>query len=139
MEAYVNDAPESDYAGRASHDVVIAGERWDVKTDFYSARSKRIFVERASLEHTHASRFAYFLPTPYGFEIRIFAHQQLIDYYNAKNKVRRGDGTFFETYVYPHGVAGDQANNDGVFIGMEMVKSEGMAPWEVVKQLTQTA
>jgi hypothetical protein len=47
------------------------------------------------------------------------------------------DGSFYETYLYPHGVAGDQKDNDGVFIPMDVVKSEAMAPWEFVKRIKQ--
>jgi len=77
IPAEVNKAPEEDYEGRASHDIVVAGEPWDVKTDWIAATSKRIFVERASLEHTGSVRFAYVIPTPYGFDVRIFDVNQL--------------------------------------------------------------
>ena len=55
----------------------MAGELWDVKTDWYSPKSKRIFVEKASLEHTQSVRFCYWLPTPYGMDMRIFPVYQL--------------------------------------------------------------
>ena len=140
LEAYINDAPEDDYKGSSSHDTVVEGVLHDVKTDFIAARTKRIFVERASLEHTESSYFDYWMLTPYGFDVRVFTRAQLIGYYNAKNRVRRGDGTFFETYRYAHGIAGDQAGNDGVFVPMEVVKTDGLAPWEAVRLLTkQTA
>jgi hypothetical protein len=54
IPAEINDAPEEDREGGASHDIVVAGELWDVKTDFIAAATKRIFVERASLEHTQS-------------------------------------------------------------------------------------
>lgn len=139
IPAEVNDAPEEDYAGRAAYDVVIGDEAWDVKTDWIAATSKRIFVELASLEHTRSSRFAYVIPTPYGFDIRIFTITQLMNYYKAVLPVRRADGSFFQMYKYLHGAAGDQAENMGVFVPLEVVKAEGMAPWQVAKVLKQAA
>lgn len=135
VPAYINDAPEEDLEGRASHDVVVADEPWDIKTDYIALTTKRIFVELASLEHTRSSRFAYFIPTPYGYDIRIFRVQDLVDLYNEKSEVSRGDGTFFHVYKYPHGQAGDQKTNTGVFIPLEVAKDKSLAPWQVVKEL----
>ena len=139
LEAYINTAPEDDYEGRASHDIVVAGQLHDVKADFIAARTRRIFVERASLEHTQSYYFDYWILTPYGFDVRVFTRSQLIAYYNQKNRIQRGDGTFFETYKYAHGVAGDQAGNDGVFVPMEIVKADGLAPWQIVQTIKQQA
>jgi hypothetical protein len=139
IPAHVNDAPEEDRAGRASHDIVVAGEGWDVKTDWIAGVTKRIFVERSSLEHTQSYRFAYFIPNPYGFDIRIFTTKQLMELYNEPAEVNRGDGTTFQLFKYKHGVAGDQAGNEGVFIPMDVVKQVAQAPWQVLQELRQAA
>lgn len=136
IPAYINEAPEEDRAGRASHDVVILDELWDVKTDWYEPRSKRIFVEKASLEHTRSCRFAYWLPTPYGFDVRILKVSDLIETYNARRKVSRGDGTFFEVWEYAHGNAGEQPDNHGVFIPIDITRAISLAPWQVAKELS---
>lgn len=116
---------------------MIAGEQWDVKTDFVAATTKRIFVERASLEHTRSLRFCYWIPSPYGLDMRIFLVQELIGLYNAKESVRRQDNTYFERYLYTHGVAGDRANNEGIFLPMALVKEIGVAPWEIAQNIKQ--
>jgi hypothetical protein len=110
--AEINDVPEEDREGRASHDIVVAGELWDVKTDFIAATSKRIFVERASLEHTQSHRFCYWIPTPYGMDMRVFTVDQLYEMYNEVAELSRMDGTVSGMFAYKRGFAGDQANNE---------------------------
>jgi hypothetical protein len=139
ITAEVNDAPEDDYRGRAAYDVLIGDEPFEVKTDWIAATSKIIFVELAAVEHSHAAKFPCFIPNPYGFDIRIFPRQQLLDYYRATLPVRRADGSFYQVYKYPHGAAGDQRDNRGVFVPMEVVKAEGMAPWQVARRLSAQA
>ena len=55
--------------------------------------------------------------------------------YNAKVKVNRGDGTFGEQWLYKHQAAGDQADNVGAFIPLDVVKQEGLPPYLVAKEL----
>ena len=116
---------------------MIAGELWDVKTDFISARSKRIFVERASLEHTHSSRFCYWLPSPYGMEMRIFPTIKLMEMYNERAERLAFDKGFNGLWKYEHANAGDQANNEGIFVPMDNVRQFGQQPWEVARELTR--
>jgi hypothetical protein len=108
----------------------VAGELWDVKTDFIAATSKRIFVERASLEHTRSDRFCYWIPTPYGMDVRVLTVDQLYEMYNEVAEVSRMGGTVSGMFAYTPRLAGDQAKNEGMFVPMEVVKAMGMAPWE---------
>lgn len=98
-----------------------------------------MFVEKASLEHSQAEYFDYFLLTPWGFDVRVFTRSQLIAYFNEKNRVRRQDGTYMETYKYPHGACGDQADNEGVFVPKNVVNAEGLAPYQYVQQLRKAS
>jgi hypothetical protein len=139
IHATVNPAPESDRAGRASHDIVVAGELWDVKSDYIAAWTQRIFVERDALEHTNASRFCYWIISPYGYDVRVFLVEHLINLFNAKQQVPRGDGTFYERHLHEHGIAGDQRDNDGVFLPMEVVKQVGLPLYQVANELTKQA
>lgn len=137
IEAYVNEAPEEDRAGRASHDIVVNGEPWDVKTDWYSGATRRIFVERASLEHTESYRFDYWIPTPYGMDQRIFTVQKLMQMWNEVNYGNRGDGTTFQLFKYKREYLGDQEDNEGMYLPMEDVKAFGLAPWQVLQELNK--
>jgi hypothetical protein len=64
----------------------VADELWDLRTDWYSPKSKRIFVEKASLEHTRSVRFCYWIPTPYRMDLRIFTVLQLMEMYHSRLK-----------------------------------------------------
>lgn len=129
----------TDYETMKAFDIIVGNEAWDVKADYFSGSTRRIFIEAASLQHTKSDRFAYFITTPYGFDIRIFTVSQLIELYNAKVKANRGDGTFAEQYLYKHQAAGDQPDNVGAFIPLDVVKQEGLPPYLVAKELrTQT-
>jgi hypothetical protein len=139
IEASINDASDEDRAGRASHDIVVAGELWDVKTDFVAATSKRIFVERASLEHTQSYRSCYWIPTPYGMDMRIFTVDQLAEMYNEGIEIPTFDRGLAGLLKYKHEIAGDQATNEGMFVPMDVVKAVGLEPWQVAKELMQHA
>jgi hypothetical protein len=110
---------------------------WDVKTDFIAATSKRIFVERASLEYTQSVRFCYWIPTPYGMDIRIFPVLTLRQMYNELAEVKRFDGGINGIFKYKRAIAGDQGDNEGIFVPMADVKEIGQAPWEVARELTK--
>ena len=139
IPAAINDAPEEDRAGRASHDIVVGHELWDVKTDFIAATSKRIFVEKASLEHTESTRFCYWIPTPYGMDIRIFPVLTLTEMYNERADTLGFDKGFDGLWKYKHAISGDQATNEGMFVPMADVRAIGLAPWEVARQLNVQA
>jgi hypothetical protein len=80
----------------------VAGELWDVKTDFIAGTSKRIFVEKASLEHTQSVRFCYFIPNPYGFDMRIFPVLTLMQMYNERLDSPSFDQGFDGLWKYKH-------------------------------------
>jgi hypothetical protein len=135
MEVSVEMNDATDYESLKSHDLTVGGEMWDVKFDVFSGTTYRIFVEAESLKHTKSHRFVYLIPTIYGFDVRVFTTAKLIDLYNAKVKVKRGDGTFAEQWVYEHKVAGDQAGNMGCFIPLDVVKKESIPPYLAAKEL----
>jgi hypothetical protein len=108
-----------------------------VKVDFIAGRSKRIFVEKASLEHTQSHRFCYWIPNPYGFDVRSLPVLQLMQMYNERADSPRFDQGIDGLYRYPHGIAGDQANNEGMFLPLDVVKAVGLPPWVIAKELTQ--
>jgi hypothetical protein len=116
---------------------VVAGEFWDIKTDFIAASSKRIFVEKASLEHTQSLRFCYWIPSPYGMDMRIFHVEQLVEMYNEQTETPNFEHGVNGLFKYKRAIAGDQANNEGMFIPMEAVKAIGLPPWEVARELTK--
>lgn len=128
-----------DYAGLASHDILVTSEPWDVKADSIAPVTKRIFVERKSLQKTRSKRFCYWIPSPYGYDMYIFLVSQLIELYNAKQTIRRPDGSVWERWLYQHGVAGDQPDNEGVFIPMDVVKKEALRPYQVSQELRKAA
>jgi hypothetical protein len=102
-----------------------------------SGQSHRIFVEKASLLHTRAFRFAYWFPTPYGMDLRIFETMKLVEMFNERTEVPKFDQGIDGLFKYRRGFAGDQANNEGMFVPMDAVKAIGQAPWEVAKELQQ--
>jgi hypothetical protein len=132
--------PSTDYESLKAFDIIVGNEMFDVKADWFSAVSKRIFVEEAGLRHTKASRWVYVIPIPYGFDLRIFLVTDLIELFNAQVEVRRPDGTMGKQYIYEHGIAGDQRDNNGVFIPLEVARTHSVPPYLAAKELrTQTA
>jgi hypothetical protein len=100
--------------------------------DWVSAFSKNLFIEEKTLRNTKADKFAIGL-----LYIHTFDTKELIDLYNAKQKVRRADGTFAEQYLYKHVAGGDQAGNIGMLLPREITKTIGQPFWLATKQLTQ--
>lgn len=139
ISASINEAPEEDRAGRASHDIVVAGELWDIKTDFIAGQTQRIFVEKASLEHTHSERFCYWIPSPYGMDMRILYVLDLARMFNETLETPSFDGGVNGLFKYKRAIAGDQANNEGMFVPMDDVRKYGLQPWEVARELTKRA
>jgi hypothetical protein len=137
IPAHLNEATEEDRAGRASHDIVVGNELWEVKTDLLAGQTRRLFVERASLEHTGSERFCYFIPSPYGFDMRIFPTMTLVEMFNERNPILNLNEGINGLFKYKRAFAGDQPDNEGMFVPMEVVKQVGLQPWEVAKQLTQ--
>jgi hypothetical protein len=100
--------------------------------DWMSAFTKNIFIEEKTLRNTQAHKFAIGL-----LYIHTFDTAQLRELYNAKQRVRRQDGTFSEQYLYKHVVGGDQADNVGMLLPREITKTIGQPFWMVVRELTK--
>ena len=100
--------------------------------DWLSAFTKNIFLEEKTLRNTKADKFAIGL-----LYIHTFDTKQLIELYDAKQRVRRADGTFSEQYLYKHAAGGDQAGNMGMLLPREVTKTIGQPFWLAIKNLTQ--
>lgn len=105
---------------------------WEAKMDWLSGITGNYFIEGKSLENTKAQKFIIARPW-----ITVFHTDQLRALYNAKNRVRRDDGTFAEQYHYKHVQGGDQASNEGVIVPCKEANQFGKPLWEAVKTLTE--
>ena len=105
---------------------------WEAKMDWVSAFSKNLFIEEKTLRNTKADKFAIGL-----LYVHTFDTKELVDLYNAKQKVRRADGTFAEQYLYKHVAGGDQAGNMGMLLPREVTKTVGQPFWKATRELTQ--
>jgi len=135
LHVELNPAPESDLEGRRGWDIAINDIPYEVKSDWYSWKSHNLCVEGNALRHTRSSFFIYMLPRPSSVYFHVFPVRRLIELYNAKARVARGDGTFRETFLYTHKVVGDQATNHAVILPEEIMKSEGEPLWAATKSL----
>jgi hypothetical protein len=105
---------------------------WEFKMDWLSAITGNVFVEEKTLRNTKAHKVAIGR-----LFIDVFDTAKLIELYNAKNRTRRPDGSFSETYLYKHLVGGDQANNRGMLLDWKTVKENSTPFWVVSKSLKQ--
>jgi hypothetical protein len=91
------------------------------------------FFERRALYNTKADKFIVARPW-----ITVFDTKQVRDFFEAKNRVARGDGTFAEQYYFKHVIGGDQATNEGVLVSCKEADQFGRRIWEVAKELTRS-
>ena len=55
--------------------------------------------------------------------------------YNERADELKFDRGLNGLWKYQHGIAGDQADNEGMFVPMEAVKTIGIPPWEMAREL----
>ena len=100
--------------------------------DWGSAFSGNIFVEEKALINSQAHKFVYGR-----LYLDVFDRQHLLEMYHAKQRTRRPDGTFSESYKYKHLVGGDQATNMGMLLDWKACKENSQPFWLLSKSLTQ--
>lgn len=135
-----DDAPDAEtrqrwYEGRAAFDIEVAGEYWEVKSDWASFRWNNICIEAESLRHTKATTFAYLIPNASGIYFHCFLTSELVTLYNAQIDVPRGDGTTYRQYRYSHKIVGTQATNEAVLLPKSITETVGKSLWQEIKTL----
>lgn len=100
--------------------------------DWMAGITGNLFLEGKTLRNTKAQKFIIARPW-----ITVFDTAQLRAFYDAKNRLRRDDGTFAEQYHYKHVQGGDQANNEGVIVPCREANQFGKPLWEVGRELTK--
>jgi hypothetical protein len=89
----------------------------ETKMDWQSGITGRIFVEEKTLRNTKAHKVIIgrlILDT--------FDTKTLIALYDAREKIKRLDGSYFEQYVYKHVNGGDQPDNKGMLLDWKVCK-----------------
>ena len=107
---------------------------WEAKMDWMAGITGNYFIEGKSLRDTKADKFIIARPW-----ITVFDTAQLIALYNAKNRVRRSDGSMGEQYHYKHVSGGDQEQNEGVLVPCKEANQFGQPIWDAVRTLTKAA
>ena len=69
--------------------------------------------------------------------VAIFTVLQLCQMYNERAETPTFDQGISGLYRYKHGIAGEQRDNEGMFLPFEVVKAVGVPPWEVAIELQQ--
>lgn len=129
-----NPATGTDDPTREDYDIYAGPQGketfFEVKMDFLSAITSNYFLEGKTLRNTKADKFIIARPW-----ITVFDTERLREFYNAKNRVHREDGSFAEQYQYRHVVGGDQADNEGVIVPCKEANQFGKPLWEATKEL----
>lgn len=105
---------------------------YEVKMDWLAALSGNFFFEKKAIYNTKADKFIVARPW-----ITVFDTQRIREFFEAKNRVRRLDGTYSEQPLYKHVQGGDQAGNEGVLVPCKEANQFGKPLWEAVRELTQ--
>ena len=105
---------------------------WEFKMDWLSAITGNVFIEEKTLRNTKADKMA--IGRLY---IDVFETAKLKELFNAKNRIRRPDGTYSEQFVHKHLVGGDQVTNMGMLLDWKTCKEHSKPFWLVSRELTQ--
>lgn len=149
IPAFVNPAADPDEApDHETHDALLREreaydigvgypqdpwELWEVKTDWYSFRSKNVCIEAPTLEHTRASRIVYLFPRPSSVYFHTLTVQEAVDLYNAQIRMPNG----MTRYTYPHKNVGDGGRIPAVLVPQEVLQTVGQNLWAVTRELQQ--